>query len=66
MVVSVGTVVLPVFGWHHWRISVKIQRHMIQLTATLDRKLKVRVEVDEANGVTISPAPPTQEQTEQP
>ena len=65
--VSVVTVVLPVFGWHHWRISAKISRHMIEITATLDRKLKVRVEVDDANVVTIKPpapdlAPPTEQQ----
>ena len=53
---------LPAFAWQHWRISVKLSRHQVQVTAILDKKLKVKVEVDSAGAVTVAPAPP--EQTE--
>lgn len=62
--VSVTTVVIPAFGWHHWRISVKLSRHMVQITAKLDRKLNVQVEVDDAKSVKISPVAPDQTPTD--
>jgi hypothetical protein len=49
----------PWFAWQHWRISVKLSRHEIQVTAMLEKRLRVKVEVDSsAEAVTITPVPP--------
>lgn len=56
VVATMSGIGLPAFGWQHWRISIKLSRHQAQITATLDKKLKIKVEVDPAGPVTISPA----------
>lgn len=58
VLVSMSGVVLPAFAWQHRRISIKLDRHQIQVTAMLDTKLRAGAEAGPQASVTIPPVPP--------
>jgi len=63
---SVAGVIAPAFALQHWRIKATLSRHELKISATLDKKLKVKLEVDDANTVKIVPAPPSEPPKNQP
>ena len=57
-----GALGAPSFAWHHWRISVKLSSHLVQVTGILNRKLKIMIAVDDVGG--DAPAPDPGQQSE--